>query len=348
MFHCGADVHSKSSHLTIVDSKGKQAWSGSVPTTREGLREALEPYRKHGVRVIQETGSLQAFIQEVCAEIGVEAVTVHAAHMRIITASKKKTDKRDSFQLAWRSFKDDLPEPVYVPTPQERDLRTLLCARERAMKGRLQLSNGVRGQLKSLGILLAPGQLSRATGWEKLLERDLPGALALIVRVSHAMWLAHGDALGAIEQEIGRRTAQDELIQRLQAIPYLGPVTSAAVRAHLGDLKRFRGRKAVASYAGFAPTQRDSGDRSKRGGITREGPSRLRALFVQAAHLLIGSGFKKHAHWKGWYERLLHRKGHRHIAVVAVAKRLYLLAYHVGKSGGAYLPPPPPPRERPV
>lgn len=348
MYHCGADVHSKSSHLAILDGKGKQVWSGSVPTTREGFQDALKPYLKRGVRVIQETGSSQAFIQGVCDEIGAQVVTVHAAHMRIITASKKKTDKRDSFQLAWRSFKDDLPEPVYVPTAQERDLRALLCARERAQKGRLELSNGVRGQLKSLGILLAPGQLSRAAGWEKLLEKDLPEALALIVRTGYAMWIAHAQALDAIERVISERTAHDELVQRIKTIPYVGTSCSSAFRAHLGDLKRFRGRKAVTSYGGFAPSQRDSGERSKRGGITREGPSRLRALFVQAAHLLINSGFKKHAHWKGWYERLLHRKGHRNIAVVAVAKRLYLLAYQVGKSGWIYLPPEPPRHERPA
>ena len=348
MVHCGADVHSKSSYLTILDGKGKQVWSGSVPTTQEGLQKALGPYRKRGVRVIQETGSLQAFVQGVCAEIGVEVVTVHAAHMRIITASKKKTDQRDSFQLAWRSFKDDLPEPVYVPTAQERDLRTLLCARERAMKGRLELSNGVRGQIKSVGVMLAPGQLPRASGWEKLLERDLPSTLALVVRVSYTMWLAHGDALGTLEREIEARVARDELVQRIQTIPYVGPATSAAFRAHLGDLKRFHGRKAVTSYAGFAPSQHDSGERSRKGGITRQGASRLRALFVQAAHLLIGNGFKKIPHWRAWYERLLHRKGHRHVAVVAVAKRLYLLTYHVGKSGGTYQPAPPPPPLQPA
>ena len=124
-------------------------------------------------------------------------------------------------------------------------------------------------------------------------------------------------------------------------IPYVGPACAAAARGYLGDLDRFHGRKSVGCYGGFNPSQRDSGETMRGGKITKEGPTRLRSVFIRAANLLISSGFRKHAGWKRWYERLLHRKSHRNIAVVAVAKRLYLLAYHVGKGCNVYKTPEP-------
>lgn len=339
MYHCGADVHSKSTWLTILDGKGREVFSGKVPTCREALQEAVRPYLKRGIRVIQETGALQAFIQRVLGEIGAEVLTVHANHMKVITASKKKSDRRDAFQLAYHSLKDNLPEPVYVPNQAEQDLRALLAAKDRVRRTRTAISNGMRGQLKALGVTLPPMALCRTSGWKKLLATDLPDALRLVVALSHEVWVAQTQALETLELELTRRTSDDDMVRRTQTIPFIGPACSTEMRASLGDLGRFRGRKSVTSYAGFCPSQRDSGERSRSGHITKEGPNRLRAVFVQAAQMLISRGFKGHEHWKSWYERLLHRKTHRNVAVVAVARRLYLLAYQVAKSGEVFHPP---------
>lgn len=341
MVHCGADVHSKSTHLVILDRKGNELLSEKVSTDRLSLQAAVKPYVKRELRVIQETGALQAFIQTVFGEVGVEVVTVHATHMKVITASKKKSDRRDAFQLAWHSLKDNLPEPVYVPSRAEQDLRTLLAAQERIRKTRTILCNGVRGQLKALGLTLPANALSRVRGWEKLLAMDLPEATRLIVALSYEVWAAQTRALDTLEHELARRTQDDDVVRRTRTIPYVGPACSVAQRAYLGDVTRFKGRKSVASYAGFCPSQRDSGETRRPGHLTKEGPPRLRSVFIQAAQALISRGFRGHEHWKPWYERLLHRKAHRNIAVVAVARRLYLLAYHVARSGEVYHPPVP-------
>ena len=182
------------------------------------------------------------------------------------------------------------------------------------------------------------GALTKHRGWENLMKRDMPLAMALVVRESYGVWEAQTRALAEIEQEISKRTKGDEVVQRIETVPYVGKACGAAVRAYLGDLERFHGRKAVVAYAGFNPSQRDSGARQVRGHLTRQGPSRLRSVFVQAAHLLIGSGFKGHPEWKAWYERILHRRGQRNIAVVAVARRLYLLAYQVGRGKEGFKP----------
>ena len=187
-----------------------------------------------------------------------------------------------------------------------------------------------------MGIVLPARALTRHKGWEDLMERGLSPAMELIVQESYAVWVAQTRSLEKVERAIAERTKGDELAGRIKSIPYVGDACAVAVRAYLGDLTRFRGRKAAVSYAGFNPSQRDSGARQVRGHLTRQGPSRLRSVFVQAAHVLICKGFRGHAGWKAWYERLLHRKGHRNIAVVAVARRLYALAYQVGPSGEVF------------
>jgi len=121
-------------------------------------------------------------------------------------------------------------------------------------------------------------------------------------------------------------------------IPGIGPASAAAFRAYIGDPSRFRGRRSVVSYSGFCPSQRDSGQMQRRGRITKEGPSRLRTVFIQAANALVTHRFAGHAGWSKWFERVLHKTGCRNKAVVALARRLYMLAYQVARSGGVFVP----------
>ena len=288
--------------------------------------------------MIQETGASAAFIRDTCDEEGIEVVTVPASKMKVITKSKKKSDKRDAFQLAWHSLKDNLPEAVYIPTRKERSLRELVTAQERFRKGRTAIANGVRGQLKGIGLVLPAGTFSTVLGWERLLERDMPEILQRIIGLSYSVWLAQSEALEATEKEVRALTAKDDLVRRVMTIPGVGLACASALRAYHGDPSRFRGVRAVVSYAGFCPSQRDSGERRRHGRITKEGPSRLRSVYVQAANGLIARNFAGHPKWKNWYERILHRTGCRNKAVVALARRLYVLSYHVARSGGVFDP----------
>lgn len=340
MHHCGADVHSKSTMLRILNGKGQEVFCGEVPTEREGLQGAVKPFIRKGIKVIQETGSSAAFVHDVFTEIGVEVVTVPASKMRVITQSKQKGDKRDAYMLAWHSYKDNLPEPVYIPTAKERDLRLLIAARERIRRGRTALSNGVRGQLKGAGIVLPGGALSRVCGWEKLMEMELTSSMRLVVDMSYEIWVKQTEALDRMEKEMEALTTDDDIVKRIRTIPGIGPASATAFRSYIGDPSRFRGRRSVVSYSGFCPSQRDSGQTHKRGRITKEGPPRLRSVFIQAANALITHRFAGHPGWSKWFERVLHKTGHRSKAVVALARRLYILAYHVARSGGVFIPPP--------
>jgi hypothetical protein len=64
----------------------------------------------------------------------------------------------------------------------------------------------------------------------------------------------------------------------------------------------------------------------------------LRTVFIQAANALVTHRFAGHAGWSKWFERVLHKTGCRNKAVVALARRLYMLAYQVARSGGVFVP----------
>ena len=76
------------------------------------------------------------------------------------------------------------------------------------------------------------------------------------------------------------------------------------------------------AYAGLAPSQHQSGEYERRGGITKQGSKWLRWILVQAAQ----QARQHDARFKAYYERVAKRRG-KQKAVVAVAKEMLVIIW---------------------
>ena len=100
------------------------------------------------------------------------------------------------------------------------------------------------------------------------------------------VWLEHlahlEEAIQTVEERITELTRDREDVQALRAIPGIGPILSATMVAELGDVKRFRDSRHLASYAGLVPRVRSSAGKVSLGRITKSGPPALRWALTQA------------------------------------------------------------------
>jgi len=94
-------------------------------------------------------------------------------------------------------------------------------------------------------------------------------------------------------------------------------VLALTLRAEIGDITRFAGGPALASYAGLVPRVEASADRYWSGRITREGSPWLRFALVEiAVHAM-----RRQDALGRWARQLAIRKG-AYKARVALARRL--------------------------
>src|SRR6478735_8908421 len=89
-----------------------------------------------------------------------------------------------------------------------------------------------------------------------------------------------------------------------------------------GTSDAFRTRKRCCSYAGLLPRVRESAGKAARGGITRQGSPWMRWIMVEAAQVATRCSPAA----KRYYERLA-RKKHKHVARVALARKLLIAVY---------------------
>lgn len=141
--------------------------------------------------------------------------------------------------------------------------------------------------------------------------------------------------IGQVERELKEEANSDELMIRLQEVPGVGPLVCLAFVAWTDRPERFGRSRDVGACLGLRPKVRDSGDRQRRGPITRQGDPQMRWLLVQAAHASLRS--LKDSALKRWAQRLEQRVGKRK-AVVALARKIAVLLHRLWITGDSYKP----------
>jgi transposase len=334
--YCGIDLAGVSSYVYVSDGEGKKRWGGFVPTTKLSLKVRLKRFVRGGLAVAIEAGNQTAWVYELLVELGAKVTVVNATKVKLIAESRRKTDKVDAKILCDLLRLNGLPHPVHMPGPETRALRGLLVARRQLISARSKLCNVVRGMLRQEGIRLPARALSTKVGWLRLLHAGFEQEHLLhIVAAYYESFLALTASLRDLDKQLAERECQDARAERLQTMPRVGRIASLTFLAAVDDVQRFASSRKLVGYSGLAPTVRSSGERTEYGAISREGRRELRAVWVQIAHLVAIDHKQASRPLRTWFNRVARKRG-RKTALVALARRLLVIAYQMLKTETDY------------
>ena len=180
------------------------------------------------------------------------------------------------------------------------------------------------------------GQLVRMLATEKN-HRHAAGASTKVLKNIDAHIAYLKKQIEALEDRMDRFVetcdvfrAKDEI---LQSIPGVGPQVSRTLLAHLPELGQ-GSRQRISALVGLAPYNDDSGKESHTRHI-RGGRNKVRIGLYQAAVVAI----RHCAEMKEFYSRLKMRGKASKVALVAVARKLLVLANALVRSMKPYQPP---------
>jgi len=294
--------------------------------------------------VVFEIGTLAGWVHDLAVQCGCPVQVANPNHdgwrWRNV---KRKTDRLDALKLARLSAVGQLPT-VHMPSATVREHRALIQYRTQLVARRTRIKNTIRSLVAREGRQMAPG----AGAWtQKELE--------VLRRWSRRWDEVHGEelwrgqlqeelrSLEQIEQQLLRVERKldalargDERVVRLQTIPCVGPRTAEMLVAVLDDPHRFKSRKEVASYVGLTPRQFQSGQTDRSGGISKQGHSQLRRMLVEVSWLAL----RYNPHLRSIYLRICNGSfSRRKIAIVAVARKLLIIAWAMLRDGTRWRPP---------
>jgi transposase len=318
--HIGVDLHQRFCYLTAVSASGKVLRRGQVANQPEALQHWLGSLEGPRQVVVEACGFWPAFHRAVNG-YAERLVMVHPRQVKAIASAKLKNDRVDSETLAHLLRCDLLPESWKADRStqarrQQSRLRTTL------VRQRTRLKNQVHAVLHQQGLRSPVTDLFGKRGRLWLAAVKLPETARETVNACLRMIDHYGEEIQKQNLQLREKAKSDERVEWLMTIPGIGEVSAMMLVAEIGEVSRFARKEALCSYAGLVPWVRESAGKAARGSITRQGSSRLRWIMVEAAQTATRSSPAV----RRYYERLL-RKKHKHVARVAVARKLLIAVY---------------------
>jgi transposase len=205
---------------------------------------------------------------------------------------------------------------VTPKTEAQQVLSALHRVRESLIRDRTKSSNQIHGFLLEFGISLPIGHAVIRRLSVVLAEHPLPLKMVAVLERLHAHFIYLSEQIDALDREIVRQLADDDLGRRLLTIPGVGPITASVLAAEIGGGKQYRCSRDFAASVGLVPRQYSTGGRATLLGISKRGDRNIRRLLVQCARSYMQRLDKQSGRLAEWVRAMLAR---RHSCVVACA-----------------------------
>lgn len=327
MLHYGLDVHKRYTTFCVMDDGGAILREGrcgnealpGVFLEGEGMRAA-----------VMEAGPNWGYLYDKIEPLVDVVLLAHPQRVRAIATARVKTDAIDARTLA-HLLRADLIPAAYVPEPQIRRRRELLRYRMDLVKQRTAMKNRVHALLAQVGATPPVTDLFGRGGRRWLGQVRLDGQRAYELRGYLRILDCLGEEIAEVTGRVRAAAGSDVQAQLLMTIPGIAELTAWTLLAEIGDISRFPDAQHLVSYAGFAPRVASSGGRTKRGHITKQGPSALRWVLIEAAHTAV----RKPGRLQRIHRRLRRGKSPA-VAITACARELLVAVYHMLTRGEAY------------
>ena len=153
MMIIGCDYHPSDQQIAFVDQETGECSERRLNHSEGEAEKFYRDLQRRGVSVrvgMEATGHARWF-ERLMAELGFEVWIGDPAEIKTRRVRKQKTDRQDAQLLLKLLLEDRFPR-VWVPSPENRDLRQLLWHRHRLVQMRTRIMNQLQAVAMNEGI----------------------------------------------------------------------------------------------------------------------------------------------------------------------------------------------------
>lgn len=228
----GLDVSMKETAISVRRG-GLRVWRGKCPFDPTAIAAVLRRHAPDAKRVVFETGPLSVWFFHALSAEGLPAICIDARHAKVaLDMAPNKTDANDADGLAHLAEIGFFRE-VRVKDYDSMLVRTLVAARRRLVRISTELSNQIRGLMKTFG-LVVPG--AKGGRFEAEVRRLLAGLVSLesVLLPLLEAWTTVCGRAAELSRQLLRLARHNEACQRL-SIPGIGAITATSFTTAIED-----------------------------------------------------------------------------------------------------------------
>ena len=296
MLHAGLDLSRRKLDVCLLDEEGSHLDQLVCAPVGEALKTfAGRVDELHGgpVSAVIESMTGARFVHDTLECCGWHVEIADAQKVKGLAPLACKTDRIDSMVLATLSQRDLVPS-IWLPDPRVREQRELARFRLHLVKHKSMLKNRIHSSLISFGKPCPVTDLFGVEG-RKLLEvmaipepwrGDITASMELIDHLERQ--------IDQTNKRLKSDHASHPYIPLLMSAPGIGWVLAFTIAGELGEIERFPAPEKLTGYTGLCPRVNQSGERDRRGPLTKHGPTYLRwALLEASMHALKHPAYRE-------------------------------------------------------
>ncbi len=287
--YVGIDAHQNSLSVAVLpDGAERPERAQKIPNEPRSILRLFSKLMERGVvRATYEAGCTGFVLWRQLTPLGIDCLVAAPSRIPVLPGERRKTDRLDAERLAVFLRGGQLTR-VTPPSPETEALRTLTRTRDKARRDVLSAKHYVSKLLLNRGVIYrGPRQLWSQEHRSWLRKVEMPcDADQDMLEFKRDCLAQRESELERLDERIEKRAARADVdlpVRCLKAYRGVGTLIALNLVAELGDVRRFPSKSAVAAYVGLVPSERSSGAKVQRGGITRAGSAHMRRLLVQSS-----------------------------------------------------------------
>jgi transposase len=330
--YIGLDVSMKETAVSIR-REGKRVWRGKCVSDPKLIAQVIRKRAPSAKRVVFETGPLSVWFYHALRAEGLPAICIDARHAKAaLDMAANKTDANDADGLAHLAEVGFFRE-VRVKGFDSMLTRTLVAARTRLVRITTELSNQIRGLMKTFGLLVPAGKGSTFEKNVRCLLVDQEGLARIVLPMLEA-WRSMRIRAAELGRQLVASARQSEACRILMSIPGVGAITATSFATAIEDPENFKKSRSVGAWLGLTTRRYQSGEVDYDGHISRRGDRHLRGLLYEAATVIL-TRTSANSGLRAWGLKLRERIGFKR-AAVAVARKLAVTMHTMLKASAFF------------
>jgi transposase len=287
--YVGMDTHKKQHKIAFIHPRQDEIVEFTINNTARDIKKMVKKIKKQApgqVEFCYEAGVCGFTLKRRIEDMDCRCEVIAPSLVPRKPGERVKTDRRDARKLLML-FKAGLLTEVHAPDEQAEAARELTRLRTTAMENLKRIRHQVLKLLTRHGYVYRDGDhwTQKHIVWMRTIKFDEPMLTKVFENYFDEMiyCVARLENLDRELEQLAESEEYKEIVGLLCCFHGIKTLTAITILTEIFEFGRFESPRQLMSYLGLTPSEDSSGEKQRKGSITKAGNKRVRRLLNETA-----------------------------------------------------------------